>query len=67
MPMANERIERCPERVACPVCLAPIGERCADLRGNGYAVVTVNIGGKTSERATRLGNLLKHPHRERCT
>jgi hypothetical protein len=38
------------ERVACPKCLAPVGERCRHL---------------SVARGWPYGRVLKHPHRER--
>jgi hypothetical protein len=48
---ANERIRTCHERVACPLCGAPVGTRCR--RVNAISSLS---------RAP-----LKHPHRQRWT
>lgn len=67
---ANERVARCHELVACPRCSAPVGSRCAAVRGafGGYARIETRVGdGEPTVRFVRLGELTKHPHRERWT
>lgn len=53
------------ERVACPKCKAPVGERCAAMRGyggGGYGFVQLN---NLPPIPVRLGEPTKHPHKER--
>lgn len=45
------RIEHCHEEVACPYCLARVGERCRSMQKPGRTPPV----------------LVKHPHRERWT
>lgn len=48
---ANERIRNCHMEVACPYCLARVGERCRSMKQPGRVPPV----------------LVKHPHRERWT
>lgn len=47
----EERIATCHERVVCPRCVAPVGERCIRARRDG--------------RFSLLDQPLKHSHAER--
>jgi hypothetical protein len=67
----NARIENCHEEVACPKCRAPVGKRCAAMRGpagGGYAVLEVQCGQHPATTSyVQMGELTKHPHQERWT
>jgi hypothetical protein len=56
---ANERIATCHERVACPKCAAPIGERCRRMP-RGYSPAYARLG--RPQPSTTVA-----PHQERWT
>jgi hypothetical protein len=56
---ANARIASCHERVACPKCRAPVGERCRRMP-RGYSPASASRG------MTQPGAVVG-PHRERWT
>jgi hypothetical protein len=67
----NRRVESCHERVACPTCHAPVGDRCVRKGTCARPILWYGPNGwdekMNAEEQRRLDELprLKHPHEAR--